>query len=57
METLNNYQSIWFAWYPVLTESGEWAWLENVGRTEDFDEENSYNELRWKYKYYKLNAR
>lgn len=56
MTTLNNNQSIWFAWYPVMTESGKWAWLENVGRTEEFDEENSYTELKWKYKYYKLNT-
>ena len=22
----------WFAWHPVLLESGEWAWLERVER-------------------------
>ncbi len=23
---------IWFAWFPIKTEKGEWVWLENVGR-------------------------
>lgn len=53
MKTLDNYQNIWFAWYPVLTESGGWAWLENVGRTEEYYQE-SYDELIWRYKYFKI---
>lgn len=24
---------IWFAWYPVLTDTGEIVWLEKVSRT------------------------
>lgn len=49
METLNNYQNIWFSWYPVKTESGEWAWLENVGRVFVIDIED-----KRMYKYYKI---
>ena len=54
METLNYFQSIWFAWYPVKTESGEWAWLENVGRVTDIYLDYYWQYVKKKYKYYKL---
>lgn len=49
MITLNDYQEIWFAWYPVKTESGEWAWLEYVGITLD-----TYWGSGKNFKYYKI---
>ena len=35
-ELINNspHSSNWFAWYPVLLISGQYAWLENVIRFE-----------------------
>jgi hypothetical protein len=54
METLNDYQSIWFAWYPVKTESGQWVWLENVGRILDINVDCYLGYTKEKYKYYKL---
>lgn len=47
--TINDYQSIWFAWWPVKTESGEWVWLEYVGRVFVID----LHDKRM-YKYFKI---
>jgi len=46
-------QDIWFAWYPVMTEEGEWQWLRNVGRI--IDQRPLYQELFTTYRYFKLN--
>lgn len=50
MIELYKHLNIWFSWYPVKTESGQWAWLENVGRVFIIDLED-----KRMYKYYKLN--
>lgn len=33
---MNEDSGVWFAWYPVQLESGEWAWLQNVNWERDF---------------------
>lgn len=54
MITINEYQSVWFAWYPVKTESEEWVWLDYVGRTEEYLKQTKRG-VKYKYKYYKIN--
>jgi len=47
-------QEIWFAWYPVMTEEGEWQWLRNVGRIID-QRPLVYLGLLPEYRYFKIN--
>ncbi len=33
---MNEDSGVWFAWFPVLTEEGEWVWLQNINWEKDF---------------------
>lgn len=47
------HHDIWFAWRPVKTEEGNWAWLKYVARTID-ERPLVYLGLLEEYKYYNL---